>query len=47
VAQIFMQPQKSRGLPFVRRGTVPRIVSLAGDVQVTIVADRSSQRSVR
>jgi two-component system sensor histidine kinase KdpD len=47
VTQILVLRQKSRGLPFVRRGPVPRIVSLAGDMQVTIVADRSGQRPVR
>jgi two-component system sensor histidine kinase KdpD len=47
VTQIFVLREKSRGLPFVRRGLVPRIVSLAGDMQVTIVADRSGKRAVR
>jgi two-component system, OmpR family, sensor histidine kinase KdpD len=42
VTQIFVmrQPTVSRG-PWFRRGLVQRIVRLAGDMQVTIVADRS------
>ena len=47
VTQIFVLRQKSRGLPFVRRGLLQRIVSLAGDMQVTIVSDRSGQRPGR
>jgi two-component system sensor histidine kinase KdpD len=42
VSQIFLLREKSRGFPFPRRGLVQRIVSLAGDMQVTIVSDRSS-----
>jgi two-component system sensor histidine kinase KdpD len=40
--QIFVMRQKGSRVPsLLRRGLVQRIVSLAGDMQVTIVADRS------
>jgi two-component system, OmpR family, sensor histidine kinase KdpD len=42
VTQIFVMRQKETRIPSVlRRGLVQRIVSLAGDMQVTILADRS------
>ena len=45
VTQIFVMRQKRGGIPSLfRRGLVQRIVSLAGDMQVTIVADRSKRR---
>jgi two-component system sensor histidine kinase KdpD len=45
VTQIFVMRQKKGGMPSLfRRGLVQRIVSLAGDMQVTIVADRSKRR---
>jgi two-component system sensor histidine kinase KdpD len=45
VTQIFVMRQKKGGIPSLfRRGLVQRIVSLAGDMQVTIVADRSKRR---
>jgi two-component system sensor histidine kinase KdpD len=45
VTQIFVMRQKDSRVPsMLRRGLVPRIVSLAGDMQVTIVADRSVRR---
>ena len=47
VTQIFVTRHKDGGLAsFVRRGLVQRIVNLAADMQVTIVADRSSQRPI-
>ena len=45
VTQIFVMRQKDSRIPsLLRRGLVQRIVSLAGDMQVTIVADRSVRR---
>jgi two-component system, OmpR family, sensor histidine kinase KdpD len=45
VTQIFVMRQKDSRIPSVlRRGLVQRIVSLAPDMQVTIVADRSVRR---
>jgi two-component system sensor histidine kinase KdpD len=47
VTQIFVTRHKEDGLAsFFRRGLVQRIVALATDMQVTIVADRSSQRPI-
>ncbi len=48
VTQIFVMRQNDDGLTsFLRRGLVQRIVGLAADMQVTIVADRSSQRPIK
>jgi two-component system sensor histidine kinase KdpD len=45
VTQIFVMRQQAAGLQSVlKRGLVQRIVSLAGDMQVTIVANRSVRR---
>ena len=45
VTQIFVMRQKDSRIPsMLRRGLVQRIVNLAGDMQVTIVADRSVRR---
>jgi two-component system sensor histidine kinase KdpD len=45
VTQVFVMRQKSSRVPSVlRRGLVQRIVALATDMQVTIVADRSVRR---
>jgi two-component system, OmpR family, sensor histidine kinase KdpD len=45
VTQIFVMRQKDSRLPWVlQRGLVQRIVSLSGDMQVTVVADRSVRR---
>jgi two-component system, OmpR family, sensor histidine kinase KdpD len=47
VTQIFVTRHKEDGVgSFFRRGLVQRIVNLAADMQVTIVADRSSQRPI-
>ena len=47
VTQIFVMRHKAGGIPSLfRRGLVQRVVSLAPDMQVTIVADRSSQRPI-
>jgi two-component system sensor histidine kinase KdpD len=47
VTQIFVTRHKEDGLgSFLRRGLVQRIVSLATDMQVTVVADRSSSRPI-
>lgn len=47
ITQIFVMRHKDEGFAsFLRRGRVQRIVALAADMQVTIVADRSSQRPV-
>jgi two-component system, OmpR family, sensor histidine kinase KdpD len=46
VTQIFVMRQKDSRIPsLLRRGLVQRIVGLAGDMQVTIVADRSVRRN--
>jgi two-component system sensor histidine kinase KdpD len=46
VTQIFVMRHRDRGLSaFLRRGLVLKIVSLAQDMQVTVVADRSATRS--
>ena len=46
VTQIFVMRQKDSRIPsLLRRGLVQRIVNLAGDMQVTIVADRSVRRN--
>ncbi|MEO8074740.1 MAG: histidine kinase [Acidobacteriota bacterium] len=47
VTQMFVMREKKSGFHLVRRGLVQRIVSLAGDMEVTIVSDRSGQRPVR
>ena len=48
VTQIFVMRQSDDGLTsLLRRGLVQRIVGLAADMQVTIVADRSSQRPIQ
>jgi two-component system, OmpR family, sensor histidine kinase KdpD len=45
VTQIFVMRQKNTRIPsLLRRGLVQRIVGLAPDMQVTIVADRSVRR---
>jgi two-component system, OmpR family, sensor histidine kinase KdpD len=45
VTQIFVMRQKAKGLwSLFNRGLVQRIVGLAADMQVTIVADRSKRR---
>ena len=45
VTQIFVMRQREGAFPSLfRRGFVPRIVRLAGDMQITIVADRSIRR---
>ena len=45
VTQIFVMRQKDNRIPSIlRRGLVQRIVTLAGDMQVTIVADRSVRK---
>ncbi|MCM3881219.1 MAG: sensor histidine kinase KdpD [Vicinamibacterales bacterium] len=47
VTQIFVTRHKEEGLAsFLRRGLVQRIVALAADMQVTIVADRSRQQPI-
>ena len=47
VTQIFVMRHNERGFSSLfRRGLVQRVVSLAPDMQVTIVADRSSQRPI-
>jgi two-component system sensor histidine kinase KdpD len=46
--QIFVMRQKESRVPLLlRRGLVQRIVNLAGDMQVTIVADRSRRHDER
>jgi two-component system sensor histidine kinase KdpD len=46
VTQIFVMRHRDRGLSaFLRRGLVLKIVSLAQDMQVTVVADRSATRA--
>jgi two-component system sensor histidine kinase KdpD len=48
VTQIFVMRHKDQGFAsLLRRGLVQRIVGLAPDMQVTIVADRSSQRPIK
>jgi two-component system sensor histidine kinase KdpD len=48
VTQIFVMRHKDEGFAsLLRRGLVQRIVGLAPDMQVTIVADRSSQRPIQ
>jgi two-component system sensor histidine kinase KdpD len=45
VTQVFVMRQKDNRIPsLLRRGLVQRVVGLAGDMQVTIVADRSVRR---
>ena len=47
VAQILVMRHKDARLPSLfRRGLVQRIVGLAPDMHVTIVADRSSRRPI-
>jgi two-component system sensor histidine kinase KdpD len=48
VTQIFVMRHKGQGFAsLLRRGLVQRIVGLVPDMQVTIVADRSSQRPIK
>jgi two-component system sensor histidine kinase KdpD len=48
VTQIFVMRQSGKGLTsLLGRGLVQRIVGLAPDMQVTIVADRSNQRPIK
>jgi K+-sensing histidine kinase KdpD len=48
VTQIFIVRQTERTLrPWFTEGLVQQIVNLAQDMQVTVVADRSTRRSTR
>ena len=45
VTQIFVMRQRDNRIPsIIRRGLVRRVVNLSGDMQVTIVADRSVRK---